>query len=37
MIAKMKRYSLNEAKFLEKLSNNYITKYYNSFEKDNLK
>ena len=30
------RYILNEAKFLERLSNNYITKYYNSFEKDNL-
>ncbi len=30
------KYSLNESKFLEKLSNQYITKYYNSFEKDNI-
>ena len=30
------KYSLNESKFLERLSNQYITKYYNSFEKDNI-
>ena len=30
------RYSLNEAKFMERLSNEYITKYYNSFEKDKI-
>jgi serine/threonine protein kinase len=32
----MIRYSLNEAKFLEILSNEYVTKYYNSFEKDKI-